>query len=146
MLKKYKKYKRRAEGFTLIEVLFAVSLVAFSLIAILNIFIYQARQNTSVNDRNIAILLAEERMEQLFKFPADNMPNYGTKTEYIVYKENRKRDSTIYTDATQAVNAGNAFKITERVTRGVFTSNLFVQVNFGKDFFFHVDLETEKGR
>jgi Tfp pilus assembly protein PilV len=146
MLKKYKKYKKRNEGFTLVEVLFAVSLVAFSLIAILNMFIYQARQNTSVNDRNIAIVLAEERMERLFKFPANDMPNYGTTTEYVVYKENRQRDNTVYTSASQAVSAGNAFKITERVTKGMFTSNLLVRVNFGKNFFFHVELETEKGR
>lgn len=144
MLKKQKKSDN--SGFTLIEVLIAISLVAFSMIAILGIFIYQGKQNNSVNDRNIAVMLAEERIEEYFKFPRTDMPD-GV-TDYIVYDLNR--DPVYMSSRTNAVKNGIVFERVVTITPEDETTLIQVEVGFGYNlktdkFDFGVSLQTRKG-
>lgn len=137
-----KKQNKSNGGFTLIEVLIAISLVAFSLIAILSSFIYQGKMNNSVNNRNIAVLLAEEKMEEYFKHSYDNMPS--NKTDYITYNLNREPMST---DEDGAKN-GNAFQRIATTVQGLHTTSIKVQVYYnynGKGYDFNIILETIKG-
>ncbi len=137
-----KKLNKSNEGFTLIEVLIAISLVAFSLIAILNGFIYQGKTNNSINNRNIAVLLAEEKIEEYFKHSYDNMP--ADQTDYISYQLNREPKPT---NAEGAKNI-NAFERVATTVRGFNTTSIKVQVNYnynGKGYDFNIILETIKG-
>jgi len=147
MSKKSKMYKYK-EGFTIIEVLIAISLVAFSLIAILNAFIFQNKQNNVINDRNIAVMLAEEKIEDYFKYPYDNMPS-GT-TDYVVYKLNRDPMDPITSRATAVSGSGIIFERIVSITQDFSTSLINVRVNYGYDrandkFKFSVNLSTRKG-
>lgn len=139
------KNNKNSKGFTIIEVLVAISLVAFTLVAILSAFIYQNRQNNSTNDRNIAIMLAEERIEEYFKYPYDNMPDSAT--DYIV---NNDLNNSIASRSTAVSSLGKIFERIVTKTVGTNTASINVRVNYGYDkannvFNFNVELSTRKG-
>ena len=52
-------------GFTLVEVVIALAIMAVSLIATAPMFVYAARENAGGGDRGMVGVLAVERMEQL---------------------------------------------------------------------------------
>lgn len=144
MLKKQKTFNSN-EGFTLVEVLIAISLVAFSLVALLSAFIQQGITNDSVNDMNVAIILAEEKIEEYFKYPYDNMPDGGT--DYIVYDLNR---TPIYTQNRSDAVKQNPFQRTVTITNELNMTLINVKVDYGYDqkndrFLFSVNLSTRKG-
>ncbi len=141
-MSKIQKKSKLKDGFTIIEVLIAISLVAFSLVAILSAFIYQGKVNNSINNKNVAIVLAEEKLEEFFKFPYTDMP--GNETDYIVYELNR---NPMITDA-EGAKRGNSFERIVTVVEGIYTSRIRVQVNYGYSsggYDFSVVLETVKG-
>ncbi len=147
MSKKHNNSKSN-NGFTLIEVLIAISLVAVSMLAILNAFIYQGKVNNSINDRNVAIVLAEEKVEEFFKFPYTDMPlsSGSSATDYIYYNLNR---TPVYSStAPTAAGNRNVFRRVVTVTEDIYTTRIDVVVNYGYNgagFDFSVDLSTLKG-
>lgn len=76
------------KGFTLIEALIAMGIVAFVVVSILNAFIHQMHANKNTNTKNVAITLAEDKIEEYLKFPSDVMP--GDATDYIVLGTNKE--------------------------------------------------------
>jgi len=68
------------KGFTFVETLISLLIVAFVVVSILNGFahqMYSDRQNVS---RNLAVTLAEAKIEEYLKFPASSMP--ASQTDY----------------------------------------------------------------
>ncbi len=139
------------KGFTLIEVLIAISLVAFSLIAILSAFIVQGQQNNSINERNVAIVLAEEKLEEYFKFPYTDMPNPTTQVDYIYYHLNRDPVNVDTLAETGALGGReNIFERTVTTNMGIDLSTIDVVVRYGyqvksNNFLFSVNFSTSKG-
>jgi type II secretion system protein I len=75
-------YKLKDEnGFSLIEALIALAILGFCVVSILSGYTQQQLATRHVGDRNIAIELAESRMEELLKFPGTQLV-VGVNTDY----------------------------------------------------------------
>ncbi len=77
---------RKADGFTLVEALLAVAIVLFVVVSILSGFTQQMVSNRYAGAKNIAITLAEAKIEEYLKYPASEMPAGGV--DYVV-EQNR---------------------------------------------------------
>lgn len=69
-------------GFTLVEALISMAIVLFVVVSILSGFTQQMVSNRFAGAKNIAINLAESRLEEYLKFPASQMP--GNSVDYVV--------------------------------------------------------------
>lgn len=78
---------KKTEGFTLVEALLAMAIVLFVVVSILSGFTQQMVSNRYVGAKNIAISLAEAKIEDYLKYPASQMP-IGS-VDYVV-EQNRK--------------------------------------------------------
>ncbi len=78
---------KNSRGFTLVEALLAMAIVLFVVVSILSGFTQQMVSNRYVGAKNIAISLAEAKIEDYLKFPASQMP-VGS-VDYVV-EQNRK--------------------------------------------------------
>jgi len=76
------------KGFTLIEALIAMGIVAFVIVSILNAFIHQMHSDKNTGVKNVAITLAEDKIEEYLKFPSDVMP--GDATDFITLGNNKE--------------------------------------------------------
>jgi prepilin-type N-terminal cleavage/methylation domain-containing protein len=56
---------RQAQGFTLVEVVIALTILAFGIIATIPMFVYAAKENAGAGDRGMVGTLAVDRMEDL---------------------------------------------------------------------------------
>ena len=65
---------KKADGFTLVEALLAVAIVLFVVVSILSGFTQQMVSNRYAGAKNIAISLAEAKIEEYLKYPASQMP------------------------------------------------------------------------
>lgn len=134
---------KRNNGFTLVEALLAMVIVLFVVVTILSGFTQQMVTNRYAGAKNIAINLAESRMEEYLKFPASQMPPGGT--DYVV--EQNKRLS-----APTAVDPGmdNQYRRTTTITNDEFGTMLTIQVtveygNRGERYPFRVQLTSRRG-
>jgi type II secretory pathway pseudopilin PulG len=71
------------QGFTFIEALVSVAIIGFVIISILNGFTYQQLSTKNISSKNLAISLAETRLEEFLKFPGSELTD-GTTIDYIV--------------------------------------------------------------
>jgi len=76
---------RHEKGATLTEVLVAFSIITFVMTTIVGGIIRQQATVKSTDERNAAVLLAEMKIEELFKFPADQQLDNDKFQEYIRY-------------------------------------------------------------
>jgi len=135
-------------GFTLLEVLFTLILFAVAMLGILNVFVYKGKMDSSVHDMNIAVMLAEQKIEEYFKFPYNEMPPGAT--DYIVYRLSRDPISVV--DKAEADKTDGAFERVVIVSEGINTTTINVRVNYGGfnpgtgKYRFTVELETQKGK
>ncbi len=65
------------KGFSLIEALIALLILGFVVIAILAGFSAQINTNKKTRQKNIAIALAEDRLEQVLKYSRTQLNNMG---------------------------------------------------------------------
>lgn len=79
--------KSRERGASMIEALISVGLLSFVIVSILGAFSQQQANTRSTSARNIAIRLAEMRLEDLLKFPTSQMTE-ETFVDYVIAKEN----------------------------------------------------------
>ena len=117
---------KNCKGFTFVETLIALLIVAFVVVSILNGFavqMYTDRQNVH---KNLAVTMAEAKIEEYLKFPAADMP--GNSVDYIVESGNLfkvfagdpnldkqfRRTTTVSADAA----TGNMRRITVLVEYG----------------------------
>ena len=83
---KTKKYKINKGG-SLVEALISVAIISFVVVSILSGFAQQQADTSRNTDKNMAVMLAEMRMEELLKFPSDRL-NIETFVDYVVPKHN----------------------------------------------------------
>ena len=73
---------KKNNGFTLVEALLAMTIVIFIVVSILSGFMQQMVSNRYAGAKNIAISLAESKIEEYLKFPASQMP--ADSVDYVV--------------------------------------------------------------
>jgi len=84
---------KNTKGFTLVEALLAMTIVIFVVVSILSGFTQQMVTNRYAQSKNVAITLAESKIEDYLKFPASQMPDNGS-VDYIV---ERNKSLVVYT-------------------------------------------------
>ncbi|MCP5107961.1 MAG: hypothetical protein GY950_31520 [bacterium] len=72
-------------GFSLVEALVAMAIIAFVVVTILGGFSHQQMATRKITEKNVAIVLAELRMQDLLKFPSTQLTP-GITTEYVMLK------------------------------------------------------------
>ena len=82
---KTKKSKKINKGGTLVEALVSIAIISFVVVSIFSGFSQQQSDTTRIGDKNMAVMLAEQRMEELLKFPSSRM-DIGSYVDYIVLK------------------------------------------------------------
>ena len=88
---KLNNHKKHENGFTLLEVLMSLAIVSFVVVSILSGFAQRMHSDRNTNLRNIAITLAEARMEEFLKFPSSQLTTAfpPATTDFIVYRGGR---------------------------------------------------------
>lgn len=81
------KNKKINKGGTLVEALISVAIISFVIVSILSGFSQQQADTNRNTDKNMAVMLAEMRMEELLKFPSGQLVK-ETFVDYIVLKAN----------------------------------------------------------
>lgn len=77
-------------GMTLIEVLVALVILTIAMVTMMNGFFLGGRQNANTNRYNIAMTLAQSKMEEIKKLPYKNIvnvasTNFSAETDYSQY-------------------------------------------------------------
>jgi len=112
-------------GFTLIETMVGLTLIAFVAVAILGAF-SQVQLNTKyVGDKNLAMVLAESTMEDMMKFPGSQLAA-GTTIDYAF-----KTGNSFYIQ-TADPDLPNQFRRTLDITAAGTLMNVLVTVEYGK--------------
>ena len=78
---------KKNNGFTLVEALLAMTIVIFVVVSILSGFTQQMLTNRYAQSKNVAITLAESKLEDYMKFPASHMP--VASVDYVVERNKR---------------------------------------------------------
>lgn len=87
MKTKKTKHTKINKGGTLVEALISVAIISFVIVSILSGFSQQQADTNRNTDKNMAVMLAEMRMEELMKFPSDQLVK-ETFVDYVVLKSN----------------------------------------------------------
>lgn len=86
-LKKQTKKNKYNKGATLVEALIAAAIVGFVVVSILSGVGQHQVTSRNNGDRNVAVTLAELRMEELMKFPVSQMVEESW-TDIVIAKDN----------------------------------------------------------
>ena len=133
---------KNKKGFTLVEALLAMTIVIFVVVTILSGFTQQMVSNRYAGAKNIAITLAESKIEDYLKFPASQMP--AASVDYVV---ERNRRLVLYTSDP---GVENQYRRTTTVTpNATGTMNTVrVRVDYGwlrGTYPFQVTLSSQRG-
>ena len=80
-------------GFSLIEALVALGIISFVLISILSGFTRQQQITANTTAKNMAVFLAESKLEEMLKFPDSTLTlSAGQTTDYIELARNFMKD------------------------------------------------------
>lgn len=107
------KNKRINKGSSLIEALISIGIISFVIVSILNGFAQQQVNTSGNTDHNMAVMLAEMRMEELLKFPSGNLVA-ETFVDYIVPKPN---GFDVYGEEDSIPSELRQFRRTATITR-----------------------------
>lgn len=131
----------KKDGFTLVEALISITIISFVIISILNGFTYQQLNTKNTSSKNIAVSLAEVKLEELLKFPGSQLSD-STTIDYIVQEGNSLQ---VYTS-----DPGKEKQL-RRTTLIASVGNLKsfrVTVEYGKSgniYPFSINLSTQRG-
>jgi len=131
---------KKTNGFTLVEALLAMTIVIFVVVSILSGFTQQMVINRFAQSKNVAITLAESKIEDYLKFPASRMP--GDSVDYVV---ERNKKLVVYTSDP---NVNNQFRRTTVVTADGTMNTVLVTVEYGmrsNHYPFRVTLSSQRG-
>lgn len=95
MINKKKKILIRSKGSTLVEALISTAILSFVIVSILGAVSQQQMTTRNTSDKNIAVFLAESRLEELLKLPANQLQP-ETFVDYAVQKTNPSGSSYNY--------------------------------------------------
>jgi len=99
------------KGGTLVEALISVAIISFVIVTILSGFSQQQANTNRNTDRNMAVMLAEMRMEELLKFPSGQL-SQETFVDYIVLRSNGFK---VYGENDSIPNELRQFRRTARI-------------------------------
>lgn len=131
---------KKNNGFTLVEALVAMTIVIFVVVTILAGFTQQMVTNRYAGAKNIAITLAESKIEDYLKFPASQMP--AGEVDYIVERNKRL---VFYTNDP---NLDDQYRRTAVVTDTGTMNIVRVTVDYtkrGSYYPFHIVLTSQRG-
>ena len=77
--------KKINKGSSLVEALISVAIISYVVVSILSGFAQQQADTNRNTDKNMAVMLAEMRMEELMKFPSGQLV-HETFVDYVVLK------------------------------------------------------------
>ena len=115
----------KQQGFTLIEALIAIGILAFAIVSILNAFIYQQHFTRNNFSKNMALTLAESRIEELSKFP-DYGLTAGSTINYIV------QEGAQWTAYSLEQDKSDQYKRTTTMAMDNQLMNITVRVDYGR--------------
>lgn len=128
-------------GFTLIETIIGVALLAFVIVSVLGAF-SQIQLNTKyVNDKNLALIFAESKMEEILKYPGSSLTATST-TDYAY-----KSGNFLHVQASDP-DKSNQFRRTINMTTAGNLINIQVTVEYGYKnpiYPFRVSLNSRRG-
>lgn len=128
-------------GFTLIETIIGVTLLAFVIVSVLGAF-SQIQLNTKyVNDKNLAVIFAESKMEEILKYPGSSL----TATSTIDYAY--KSGNFLHVQSTDP-DKSNQFRRTINMTAAGNLMNIQITVEYGYQdakYPFRVSLNSRRG-
>jgi type II secretory pathway pseudopilin PulG len=133
---------KRTNGFTLVEALLAMAIVLFVVVSILAGFTQQMVTNRYAGSKNIAVSLAEARLEEYLKFPSSQMP--AGAVDYVVEEG---RNLVVYAgDPGKEEQYRRTVTITPNALGSMSTVN--VRVEYGRSggrYPFQVSLSSQRG-
>ena len=115
---------KNTKGFTLVEALLAMTIVIFVVVSILSGFTQQMVTNRYAQSKNVAITLAESKIEDYLKFPASQMP--AGSVDYIV---ERNKSLVFYTSDP---DVDDQYRRTAEVISDFSMNIVRVTVEYGK--------------
>ncbi|MCK4763933.1 MAG: type II secretion system protein [Candidatus Aminicenantes bacterium] len=134
-------------GFSLIEVLFSIAILSFVIVSILSAFAQRMQTDRNTGFKNVAIILAEAKLEEYIKFPSTqiSMAFPATAVDYIVYKGG-KRPEILQSDP----GLNKQFRRTAQVTQDGNLARIRVVVEYGyvardSHYPFRVVLSSQRG-
>jgi Tfp pilus assembly protein PilV len=101
------------KGGSLVEALISIAIISFVIVSILSGFAQQQADTSRNTDYNMAVMLAEMRMEELLKFPSGQLAQV-TFVDYIVLKSNGFK---VYGETDEVPNELRQFRRTTTITR-----------------------------
>lgn len=133
---------KNIKGFTLVEALVAMTIVIFVVVSILSGFTQQMVTNRFAGSKNVAINLAESKLEDMMKFPASS-PLLTNDVDWVV---DRGKRLVVYPDTDPNVN--DQYRRTVVVNDVGTMKEIRVTVEYGKHgnrYPFRVVLTSMKG-
>lgn len=131
-------------GFTLIETIIGITLLAFVVVSVLGAF-SQIQLNTKyVNDKNLALVFAESKMEEMLKYPGSSLTALPATSIEYAYKSGNSLTIPTTTDPDKA----DQFKRTINITAADNLMNVQVIVEYGYKnpiYPFRVSLNSRRG-
>jgi type II secretory pathway pseudopilin PulG len=107
------KNKKINKGGTLVEALISIAIISFVIVSILSGFAQQQADTSRNTDKNMAVMLAEMRMEELLKFPSESL-SIETFVDYVVLKPN---GYVVYGEEDSIPNELRQFRRTATITK-----------------------------
>lgn len=113
------------KGSMLVEALVSVVVISFVMISVFGVMTDQQVRNKQSGDKNIALFLAEQRMEEILKFPVEQMEDKAF-TDYIYVNARTKK--IIYDASGTSLNEAKQFRRTSNVLIDPFDGLATVEV------------------
>ncbi|NIO84454.1 MAG: hypothetical protein GTN53_28420 [Candidatus Aminicenantes bacterium] len=127
-----KKKNGMNKGTSIIEALISVAIIGFVVISILAAISQQQATTKQTTDKNMAVLLAELRMEELFKFPSRQLAI----EEYIDYIIFKGHGFEVYDESLGDPRVEKQFRRTTKITKDLLqqVATIRVEVEYGAVF------------
>ncbi len=129
---RYVKKNDMNKGTSIVEALISVAIIGFVVISILAAISQQQATTKQTTDKNVAVLLAEMRMEELFKFPSRQL-SIEEYTDYIIFKGN---GFEVYDQGQGDPRVEKQFRRTTKITKDLLqqVATIRVEVEYGAIF------------
>jgi hypothetical protein len=111
---KLKTKKKQKKGSSLVEALISVAIISFVVVSILSGFTQQQADTRRNSDKNTAVMLAEQGMEEIIKFPYDQL----VEEVYVNYFVPKPNGYDFYAEDDDPPNQLRQFRRTVEIDKG----------------------------
>lgn len=129
---RYKKKNGMDKGTSIVEALISIAIIGFVVISILAAISQQQATTKQTTDKNVAVLLAELRMEELFKFQSRQL-GIEEYTDYVIFKGH---GFEVYDETQGDPRVEKQFRRTTKITKDLLQqlATIRVEVEYGAVF------------